>query len=280
MLEDQLSRLDVATRSMDAVQRKADKLLRRHIDHAVEQLDESHARLGAVLREPLINGRSVPTEVGGFPVLRLTAIADGKLVLSERKGGRWSQEEASRYLVRRGDFLISRGNGSLNLVGRGALLEETPDEVAFPDTMIRVRVHKQLLRPEFLRIVWNARSVRRQIEGAARTTAGIYKVNQRILEAVSIPVPEIAIQDALIAEVERLSSVVTPSRAAVVTIVKRSHGLRRALLDAAFNGRLVPQDSDDEPASVLLGRIRAERAKQRKVPRGRRGATAQEEALL
>ena len=36
--------------------------------------------------------------------------------------------------------------------------------------------------------------------------------------------------------------------------------LRRSLLAAAFSGRLVPQDPDDEPASVLLDRIRAERA--------------------
>ena len=45
----------------------------------------------------------------------------------------------------------------------------------------------------------------------------------------------------------------------------RSAGLRRSVLKAAFEGRLVPQDPSDEPASVLLERIAAERAAAPKV---------------
>ena len=42
--------------------------------------------------------------------------------------------------------------------------------------------------------------------------------------------------------------------------LKRAERLRKAILKRAFEGRLVPQDPDDEPASVLLERIRGERA--------------------
>ncbi len=42
---------------------------------------------------------------------------------------------------------------------------------------------------------------------------------------------------------------------------KRSAALRRSILERAFRGELVPQDSTDEPAAVLLKRITAERAK-------------------
>jgi type I restriction enzyme S subunit len=41
--------------------------------------------------------------------------------------------------------------------------------------------------------------------------------------------------------------------------LRSSAALRQAILQKAFTGRLVPQDADDEPASALLARLRAER---------------------
>ncbi|HEX3849903.1 MAG TPA: hypothetical protein VHW01_02990, partial [Polyangiaceae bacterium] len=73
------------------------------------------ASVDELLAEGLANGRSVLTDDAGFPVLRLTALKHGKIDLSERKGGAWSTEEAAPFVVRKNDFLVSRGNGSLAL---------------------------------------------------------------------------------------------------------------------------------------------------------------------
>ena len=62
------------------------------------------------------------------------------------------------------------------------------------------------------------------------------------------------------AEVERQFSFIEAAERAVSAALVRSAGLRRSVLKAAFEGRLVPQDPSDEPASVLLERIAAERA--------------------
>jgi len=213
-----------------------------------------------VLREPLANGRSVPTDPNGFPVLRLTALRKGRLDLGERKGGRWSAEEAKPFLVRQGDFYISRGNGSLSLVGRGALLSEEPDPIAFPDTMIRIRVDDKTVLPQYLQMIWDSRLVREQIEGAARTTAGIYKINQKIIEDLRIPVPSIADQQELIDRIGRLSDAVTRNESLVTRARAQADRLRQALMAEAFSGRLAPQLPCDEPASVLLERIKTERS--------------------
>ena len=64
--------------------------------------------LRELIGTPLANGRSVPSQVGGFPVLRLTALRNGTIDLRERKEGAWTRDDAERFLVQTGDFLVSR----------------------------------------------------------------------------------------------------------------------------------------------------------------------------
>ena len=98
-----------------------------------------------------------------------------------------------------------------------------------------------------------------------------------------IPLPPLAEQCRIVAEVERRLSVVQQTEATVETSLARAERLRQSILKQAFSGKLVRQDPDDEPASVLLERIRAEReaeaqsgasGKAKSGRRGRRKATA------
>ena len=127
----------------------------------------------ALLDGPLINGRSTKDKEGGFPVLRLTALKNGYIDLQESKEGDWSEDDARPFFVKRDDIFISRGNGSKKLVGMGGGVLEEPTPVAFPDTMIRLRLDISAIRPQYFLLAWNSWTVRQQIEKAARTTAGI-----------------------------------------------------------------------------------------------------------
>ncbi len=75
-----------------------------------------------------------------------------------------------------------------------------------------------------------------------------------------LPIPPLAEQRRIVAEVERRLSVADAFGQVIERSLKRAERLRQAVLKLAFEGRLVPQDPNDEPASVLLERIRAERA--------------------
>jgi type I restriction enzyme S subunit len=78
--------------------------------------------------------------------------------------------------------------------------------------------------------------------------------------SLAVPLPPLQEQ---IAAVELLTVAMQEAIAqndAVVVSLKQSAAQRQNILKAAFSGQLVPQDPNDEPASVLLERIRAERA--------------------
>ncbi|MGW7575295.1 restriction endonuclease subunit S [Streptomyces sp. NPDC054765] len=257
-LEEQLSRLDAARESAARSLKRMDALGSNLLTASLSSVTKV-ARLKDVLASPLINGRSVKTLTGGFPVLRLTALKDGRIDLGEFKEGAWDSVDARPFLVKKDDFLISRGNGSIGLVGRGGLVGIVEEGVAFPDTMIRVRADAGSIMPEFLSLIWGTRVVRRQIEGSARTTAGIYKVNQQILESIEFPLPSLEEQRAIVRRRQVELSQMDAVRTSAEHALRRSRSLERALLRKAFTGNLLLQNPADEPATTLLARITAER---------------------
>lgn len=212
-----------------------------------------------ILAGPLANGRSVKSAATGFPVLRLTAFQDGSINLNEQKVGAWTAEEAEGFLVREGDFLVSRGNGSIRLVGIGGLVRLLSDPVAYPDTMIRFRLSEGV-EPRLFAQIWNSRTVRNQVEWKAKTTAGIFKVNQTDLATCAVPLPPASEQVRVRTEIERLFGVGEEAADLSARSTSRCTRLRQSILKWAFEGRLVDQDSTDEPAFALLERNRAERA--------------------
>ena len=201
----------------------------------------STIELGEALLEPLANGRSVPDRPGGFPVLRLTAVRDRRIDLEQCKAGAWSENEARPYLVREGDLLIVRGNGSLHLVGRAGVVGAVTAPVAYPDTLIRVRADPALIESRYMSLLWDSPAVRDQIEASARTTAGIYKVNQSQLRCVKLPVPSLdeqrRIVDILEDHLSRLDAADDYLDAASRRIGQLVHSEERTLIAASAAGR-------------------------------------------
>ena len=101
-------------------------------------------------------------------------------------------------------------------------------------------------------------------ESRAKATAGQSNLTLEICRDLPLPLPPFQEQEQIVAEVEQRLSVITQLEAIVEANLKRAERLRQSILKEAFAGRLVPQDPNDEPASVLLERIRKEREGQKK----------------
>ncbi len=85
-------------------------------------------------------------------------------------------------------------------------------------------------------------------------------LNLAILKSLPVPLPPLAEQQRIVAEVERRLSIIEEVETVVRTNLKRAATLRQRILQHAFTGKLVAQDPTDEPASVLLERIKEERS--------------------
>ncbi len=199
------------------------------------------ASVDQALSERLVNGRSVKTAEQGIPVLRLTSLRDGLIDPTECKIGAWSAPAAESFLVRKDDILISRGNGSIQLVGRGGLVQAHPGVVAFPDTLIRMRLCAGVDRRFFI-AVWNSRDVRDQIERKAKTTAGIYKVNHEDVAACVLLLPPLAEQFRIRDTVEKMINDGRTTAEGVTCAKQRAATLHQAVLEWAFGGVLTDRD--------------------------------------
>lgn len=213
-----------------------------------------------VLAEPLRNGKSV-RDGNGLPVLRLTALKSQIVNLNEFKLGDWSEiNDIDRFLIHDGDYLVSRGNGSKDYVGRGGLVTGCDKPIAFPDTMIRFRPNAARLLPNYLQLVWESEGVRAQIAQAAKTTAGIWKVSQSDLERIIVPLPPLNEQVEIVRRVYAIFALADRIEARANSARILAQRLSPLALAKAFRGELAPQNPEDEPASKLLERVTSEAA--------------------
>lgn len=196
----------------------------------------------------------------GPPVLRIPNIDAGRVDLADLKHATVPIQYGRREALAPGDLLVIRTNGSRDLIGRAALIEKPFDGLhAFASYLIRFRIAQMADLPAYIAAIWHSHSFREWIERKAATTAGQYNISMSVLASLPIPVPPLAEQFRVLAEVERRLSVNDQMEKTAELNLKRAERLRQAILKRAFEGKLVPQDPNDEPADILLERIKAER---------------------
>lgn len=120
---------------------------------------------------------------------------------------------------------------------------------------INLRDENESLRKYLkLFLLKNYNDIRRESSGGVQPN-----LNLGIVKRTEFPLCSVEEQRRIVAEIESRLSVCDKLEEEIETGLKRSDALRQSILEKAFSGRLVEQDHRDEPAAVLLERIRAER---------------------
>ena len=192
-------------------------------------------RLGDIALEMRYGtARKCHYDIKGTPVLRIPNISGGKLDLSNMKFGNLTSKEDWELALRCGDLLVVRSNGSLDLVGRAAEVDETAVGMSFAGYLVRVRLSPVDLVSAYVLRALNADHVRNQIEKPIRSTVGLKNVNSTELAALTIPLPPLAEQHRIVAKVDQLMSLCDRLEESLATV----GDTRRRLLDAVLHDAL------------------------------------------
>ncbi|HET7460019.1 MAG TPA: restriction endonuclease subunit S [Longimicrobium sp.] len=245
-------------------------------DALVESTPEgwAWATLGSIadLQGGITKGQSAKPgqTMRSVPYLRVANVQRGYLDLSEVKviDAPESKIEILRLLP--GDILFNEG-GDRDKLGRGWIWNGQIEECIHQNHVFRARVKSKEMDPRF--ISWFGNSLgQKYFMDEGKQTTNLASINITKLGALPVLLPPVAEQQRIVAEVERRLSTIDQLEAEVARGLRRAERLRQSILKRAFEGKLVPQDPNDEPASVLLERILAARAGQASTPRKRRTA--------
>ena len=177
-------------------------------------------------------------DYSGPPVLRIPNVDAGRIDLEDLKFANATEAIPEGDELLPGDLLIIRTNGSRSLIGRAALVTDMlANRTSYASYLIRFRLTAAQPVATWTALVWDVPFLRAWIEQRAATSAGQHNISMTVLSQMPIPLPPLAEQARIIAEVERRLSVVDELSALVAAILLRSTRLRQAILQRAFAGQ-------------------------------------------
>jgi type I restriction enzyme S subunit len=112
--------------------------------------------------------------------------------------------------------------------------------------------------PNYLNLVLSSQIGRKVIEERARTTAGQFNVNLETLRSIPVPLVSTKEMKNLVSKVKECFALAESVASATNGTMRNIDAIEETVLAKAFRGELVPQDPNDEPASALLQRIKAQ----------------------
>ncbi|WP_075323502.1 restriction endonuclease subunit S [Acidithiobacillus albertensis] len=194
-----------------------------------------------------------------IPFLRVTNLTDeGRLDLTDRVYV--SEETHTGFLAR---SVVYPKDVLMNIVGP-PLGQVSVVPNTFPEWNINqaIAIFRAVdgVMPEFVCAHLLSPIAQQWLKAKAKTTAGQTNLTLEVCRALPFPFPPQNEHQSLVLHLEETLAVISVQAEAIEIALKQSAAQRQNILRAAFAGQLVPQDPADEPASVLLARIRAERA--------------------
>lgn len=222
--------------------------------------------------------RDADVPVREVPYLRVANVQRGFLDLSEVKTILATERDIAELELQAGDVLFNEG-GDRDKLGRGWVWRNEVPNCIHQNHVFRMRPYLADVLPELISHHGNTFG-KTWFQNAGKQTTNLASINMTMLRIFPVPLGPAAEQREVLTQLESQIESLNRQEQAVELGLKQSAVQRKNILKAAFSGQLVPQDPNDEPASVLLERIRAERVERDKQPKVRKTKQKKEIAVM
>jgi len=285
-LDDRLSQLDAVGASLSSVAARMSRLRDRITDFATTGGVAPAQRVAADLAPagiddgalpPLPNGwrwarlGEIAAVVGGVtkdtkkqndpsfvevPYLRVANVQRGRLDLSEVSTIKVATAKADQLYLKHGDVLLNEG-GDRDKLGRGWIWEGQIPQCIHQNHVFRARVDQGILHPKLL--AWHANGFgKRWCERNGKQSVNLASISLSKIRMLPVAIPPKDVQRDLVSRIEERLEMADLILGSATSGLERVAAMRKALLRTAFSGKLVSQDPEDEPASVLVDAARAD----------------------
>jgi type I restriction enzyme S subunit len=183
------------------------------------------------------------------------------LDLSEIKTTQALPEDLERYRLKNGDILFNEG-GDRDKLGRGCVWNEQIRDCIHQNHVFRARLISDIILPEYVTIFSKSEFARDYFFRSASQSVNLASLNMTALGNLPVAVPPKPEQEKilhLVNEHLKLADRVEQSCRKAKDSVEM---LSQSILSKAFRGELVDQNPNDEPALILLERIKESRKNQ------------------
>ena len=209
-------------------------------------------RLGSISAAIQYGLSNSAEQSGTHRLLRITDIQDGKVDWDTVPFT--TAYEAENYLLSSGDIVFARTGAT---VGKSFLIKELPYLAVYASYLIRIRLLDGV-HPDYIYQFFSSQCYWEQITDKS-VGVGQPNCNGTSLKELFIPIPPFSEQNRIVPSALSTLEYVTNIELDKASLLETVTSIKFKILDLAIQGNLVPQNPDDEPASVLLERIRAEK---------------------
>ena len=187
------------------------------------------------------------------PILRIPNVSSGTVCTSELKYTVLSEKEKLQYSLKEGDLLIIRSNGSRELVGRTAYINDSFENYGFAGYLIRLRFLPEMAGSRLIQLFLSSPFIRASIENPLRTTVGINNINSTEISNLSVCIPPLEEQEEIFRKVEMSHLICDQLETQITQNQSHAEQLMQAVLKEAFNhnSSSLPAASNSQEATFV-----------------------------